>query len=245
MDWKINITEFDQLAQQRLPPHATASLQLPLRSIPWKFVLCRYHVAEANRLLAQEFTRSMEQQYVEAAGKVLMQAAGTDEGRRFAEACLYAEAHVIAFAESLHSTADMLAQVLCISLNLDNLFKPEGKRYLRTVVERMDKNSVAPPIVAAATYFLESDEFRYLHAYVNTIKHTSLVDSFYSVGLVPGQETHGLRMAAFKYGPKIWPEKSVSDFIGSDFDGLSSLFSTVIAELIAVVRAQQLPTTSA
>jgi hypothetical protein len=116
MDWKINITEFDQLAQQRLPPHATASLQLPLRSIPWKFVLCRYHVAEANRLLAQEFTRSMEQQYVEATGKVLMQAAGTDEGRRFAEACLYAEAHVIAFAESLQKHTSLRLLSHCIPL---------------------------------------------------------------------------------------------------------------------------------
>jgi hypothetical protein len=139
----------------------------------------------------------------------------------------------------------MLAQVLCISLNLDNLFKPEEKRYLHEVVRRMDKHRVAPRIVAAATCFLKSDEFRYLRAYVNTTKHTSLVSSFYSIGLVPGQETHGLKMAAFNYRSEIWPEKSVSDFIGPDFDSLCSLYSTVFAELIAVVRGQQPPTTSA
>src|SRR6266540_1693394 len=141
---KWNIGEFYQLVQRKLPSPSVSSLEPPLRSIPWKFALCRYHIDEVNRILSETFTRPIEEQFMEAIGKLLMAATGTDEGHEFIEARFRAEAHVIACAQSLHSTADILAQVLCISLNLDGLFKPKEPRYLHTVVNRMSQHTIAP-----------------------------------------------------------------------------------------------------
>jgi hypothetical protein len=136
-----------------------------LGSIRWKFDLCRYHIHEANRILSETFKRPKEEQHIEAIGKLFMAATNTDERREFLVARFSAEAHAIACAQSLHSTADILAQVLRISLNLDGLCKPKELLYLKAVVNCMSRHAIAPSVVAAANHFLQSDEFRYLSAY--------------------------------------------------------------------------------
>lgn len=230
MNW--NIGEFSKLAEKHLAPQVVASLQLPLLSVRWKFLLCQYHVAESNRILSEPFTWDEDRQVAEAVGKILMQAAGTNEGREFAKASFCAEAHAIAFAQSLHSTADTLAQILCISLRLSL-----KKRNLHSAVQYLCGNGIAHRVAVAATTFQNSDEFRYLRAYVNTTKHISLVPSSYSVGLIPGQERHGLKVAAFDYDRRHWPEKWISDFMGADFEKLSSLFGAIGTELNEHIRS--------
>jgi len=246
MTW--NISEFYQLAQHQLLPNEKSFLLLSLVSIQWKFKMCCYHIEEANRILSETFTWPEERQLAEAVGKVLMWSADTDKGRKFAEASFYSIAHVIAFAQSLHSTADILAQVLYFSLDLNRFFTENQKKpklYLNTVVARMKKHRVAPKVVTAANCFLKSNEFHYLSAYVNTTKHKSLVDSPYVIGLVPGQEKHGLEITSFEYKLKIYPQKWVTDFIGADFKRLSSMFDATGIELTDFKRSQQPPTTSA
>ena len=110
MSW--NIGEFYRLIQQKLPPPSVSPLEPSLGSIRWKFDLCRYHIHEANSILSETFTRPKEEQHIEAIGELFI-----DEGHEFLDARFRAEAHAIACAQSLHSTADILAQVLCISLS--------------------------------------------------------------------------------------------------------------------------------
>jgi hypothetical protein len=234
MRW--NIGEFYQLVQHKLPPSSVSSLEPPLGSVRWKFDLCRYHIHEANRILSEMFKGPKEEQHIEAIGKLFMAISGTDEGHEFLVARFCAEAHAIACAQSLHSTADILAQVLCISLNLDGLFKPKEYRYLQTVVNRMSQHTIAPSVVAAANYFLQSDEFRYLSAYVNTTKHISLIKSGYSIHVVPSEEQHGLKINAFSYRGENWPEKWLTDFIVTDFEQLSNMFGAIGIELTAFIR---------
>ena len=235
MRW--NIGEFYQLVQHKLPPSSVSSLEPPLRSIRWKFDLCRYHIHEANRILSETFTRPKEEQHIEAIGKLFMEATNTDEGHEFLVARFCAEAHAIACAQSLHSTADILAQVLCISLNLDRHFKKKERRYLRTVVDRMREHTIAPSVVAAADHFLRSDEFRYLKAYVNTTKHISLIGSNYSIHVVPGEEQHGLKINAFSHNGANWPQKWLTDFIVTDLEQLSNMFGAIGIELTAFIRS--------
>jgi hypothetical protein len=165
-----------------------------------------------------------------------MAATNTDEGRGFLEAHFCAEAHAIACAQSLHSTADILAQVLHISLNLDGFCKPKKLLYLKDVVNCMSRHTIAPSVVAATNHFLQSDEFRYLSAYVNTTKHISLIKSVYSIHVVPGEEQHGLKINAFSYHGDNWQEKWLTDFIVTDFEQLSNMFGAIGIELTAFIR---------
>src|SRR5215510_625972 len=122
MTWDTE--EFNQLVQQQLSPHSISLFQPPLDSISWKFFLCRYHIAEANRILSEAITQVKEREPTKPLRVALMQLQGTDESWMLFTAYRLAEAHTIAFAQALHSTADMMAQVLCISLRLNRLFKP-------------------------------------------------------------------------------------------------------------------------
>ena len=123
-----------------------------------------------------------------------------------------------------------------ISLNLERLFKPTAPRYLQTVVDRMKQHAIAPSVVGAANHFLQSDEFRYLKAYVNTTKHISLIWSGYSIHVVPGEEQHGLKINAFSYRTENWPQKWLTDFIGTDFERLSNMFGAIGIELTDFIR---------
>jgi hypothetical protein len=192
-------------------------------------------MAEANRILSEVVTWVKEREPTKNVSTVIRQVQGTDESLRFAAAFRFTEAHTIAFAQSLHSTTDMLAQVLCISLDLNRLFKPKENRYLNIVVNRMSQHGVAPSVVTAATSFLKSNEFLYLRAYVNTTKHISLVPAGYSYRLAPGKDQLWVQIAAFKYRNENWPEKLVADFIGADFERLSAMFDAIGIQLTAVV----------
>jgi hypothetical protein len=200
-----------------------------VNSIPWKFALSRFHVAEFKRIQGEVFSLPEDQRIFEAVGKLLMRAAGTPEGRSFAETCFRSEAHLIAYAQALHSTADIMAKVLCKSLHLDALFGARERRYLHSVVDRMRSRPELDPIRAAAQTYLDSPEFRYLRAYVNTTKHQSLVPTGYVVAF--DEERHDLKIGAFSDGGDTWPEKWAGDFIGPELEHLSRLFGEIGCKL--------------
>jgi len=101
----------------------------------------------------------------------------------------------------------------------------------------MKKISIACRVGSAADTFLNSTEFRYLTGYVNTTKHTSLVPSDYSVVHIPGQERHGLKLIEFPFHRNLWPEKWMSDFMGTEFEQLSNLFGAIGTELNEYFRS--------
>ena len=238
MRWDIG--EFRTLAEARLPMEILAQLRPSLNSIPWKFVLSRYHLAETARILSEPYSAAGKENVADAVGKLLNQAAGTEEGRAFADACFRAEAHMIAFAQALHSVGDLLASILWIVFDLDQFPSFKGrKRYLGSAIKAMERFAVAPSVARAARQLLESEEFRYLSSYVNTTKHHSLVPVGYSVNLVVDDERHGLRIAAFVHGDEAWPERWASDFLEVDSRRLADHLGAVGAELNDELRSLQ------
>ena len=75
--------------------------------------------------------------------------------------------------------------------------------------DNMKSSRYALTLVAALENLLDSKEFRYLHAYVNTTKHQSLISWKPSVSFVQGKQ--GLKILSFSYGAsrskELWPEK--------------------------------------
>lgn len=194
-----NISEFNKLAKDRLPPSILELIDPSIRSIPWKFFLCRYHIDEYHRVLKEQLNGDPNSQLVQALGKILNQAARTDEGKEFMESCFIAEAHLIAFAQALHSTADILAHIIYYCFNLEPYFTPREKIYLSTVYKKLKENYISPEMTNLISLFLESDEFNYLMAYVNITKHQSIVSSNYFVDLASVEGQHGLRLREFTY----------------------------------------------
>lgn len=220
-----NIREFRKLVEKRLSSAEFEEIKSPLGSIPWKYFICQYHIEEYKKILKEPFTGDINNQLVQAVGKVIKQSAGTDEGNQFSVANFKAEAHVIAFAQSLHSTSDIFAKVLCISLDLDSCFiqgkKSKTHRYLKNVQEVMKKNNIATEVSKSIDIFMESKEFKYLRDYVNMTKHQSLISSEYSIQLQ--EKCHGMRLSPFKG----WPYKWADDFTGEDFERLSNMFGAI------------------
>jgi len=63
-----------------------------------------------------------------------------------------------------------------------------------------------------------------------------LVPANYTYGLVPSQDQLLVMIRAFKYRNENWPEKALTDFIGTDFERLSTMFDAIGIELTAAVR---------
>lgn len=228
-----NPGECYQLAKKYIPEKKLDDLKLHLYSIPWKFSLCRYHKDEYRRLLGSSITAGMNNELVEAIGKLLDMSANTEKGKDFRLTLFFAEAHIIAFSQALHSTADILAHILKIILDLD--YKNKKISFISTI-EIMKKQQIAIEVCSKAHSLRNSKEFKYLNAFVNTIKHRRLIDMPYHINLKPGQEFHGLRINSFKYGNDenreiLYESKWVDDFLCKDFDELSNIIGEIGVEL--------------
>ena len=234
-----NPSECYQLAKKYIPEKNLDDLRLHIYSIPWNFSLCRYHKDEYHKLLGSSITAGMNKELVESIGKLLEMSASTEEGIDFRLILFFAEAHVIAFAQALHSTADILAHIIeiCLKLNMTN-----RQINFSNAIDVLEKHKIAPSVYSKAIKIRNSKEFIYLNAFVNTIKHRRLIEMPYHVNLEPGNEIHGLKVKYFKYGRRKTQETSfeprwVHEFINDDFEKISNTVGELGVELNHYMKA--------
>jgi hypothetical protein len=149
-----NIKEFESLVKGHYGEEQFKMLIRPLSSVTWRFRLARYHADESKRLYRSCFSEGSVEgtsdEIVQLVGFVLKAASGSEKADKFNEARIFSEAHLIAYAQSLHSIADILAQVIYLGLNLEsNLTKPipAYHRKLYNVNEGMRLQKFAPEVV--------------------------------------------------------------------------------------------------
>ena len=155
-----------------------AKVERPLASVSWKLMLAQYHAEESKRLYRSYLTEEPLDELIQVVNQVLLAASGSEEASKSVEARILSEAHVIAYAQSLHSVADILAQVIYLGLDLErDLPKPipMHSRGLCRVCESMLRESLALEVADAISTFRQSPRVLYLQAYVNTTKHCSVV----------------------------------------------------------------------
>lgn len=217
-----NIKEFESLVQGCYGEELLKKLESPLSSVLWKFMLADYHADESRRLyrsyISEESEEGSIKELVYVIGQVLKAESGSEEANKFKEARMLSEAHIIAYAQSLHSTADILAQVIYIGINLEsNLTKPipEDNISLKNINDCMRKKEFALNVVKSIDALIKSPEFQYLQAYVNKTKHQSLVDLTHYVSL--NTPKYGILMLPFEYKGHSFPEKWADDFVIQDF----------------------------
>jgi hypothetical protein len=230
--------QFKQLVERRFGSQRVEEVGIHIGSAVWKFRLAQYHSSEAKATLRKFLPEGVPNEAYEAVKHILMAAAGTEEARTFREGQFYGEAHLIAFAQSLHSVADIFSHVVYLGLDLETKVRasiPKDKRSLPRITKEMQAVQFAPAVASAIEAMITSPEFRYLRAYVNTTKHQRLLNHPYAVTLVPGAEQHGIEIDAFDYGSEHWPKKWADQFLDETYAALVSHFYLVGNEMNAVL----------
>lgn len=213
--------QFKTLVQGHYGDKVFAEVNQYLASIAWKLALAQYHAEESTILYRGNHGKiSNNAELVQVVYEVLQSAANPHKARKLLEDEFLSEAHVIAYAQSLHSIADILAQAIYSGLNLEkSLSSPIdiGKRGLYPVYKRMLGECYALDVAQLIDALLQSPSFLYLEAYVNITKHHSVVDWRYAISFETPNRRHGIRMLPFDYKGKCFPERWAADFISEDY----------------------------
>ena len=220
-----------ELLDRVLQRHGAAQMALlepALSSFAWKLFIAQYHAEESRTAIARRIASPSDREYVEIIRLILQQAAGAEEGASFALAQFQAEAHMIAYAQSLHSLADILSQVIYYSLNLDKYPSTsieQRRRNLHAVSRSLDTLSRFKELYESIEELRTSSQFQYLNAYVNTTKHRSLVAAKYSVSLQTDAEPfHGFKLSEFEYEGSEYPPKYSNELFDDDFSFIRDSF---------------------
>lgn len=198
-----------------------------LNSIVDRQTYARFHFQESKRILGEVLN--------ERDGKSilidLIFGADRNAQHEFAYRRKFAEAHCLAFLQSLHSVSDILAHAIyfALGLNLDKATRLSPKRvYLHKVL------ALLPPgeMKTRLQELIDHKNYRYLGDIVNHSKHRSIVQTPYSVDAT-GCDTqpHGLKFAAFDYDNQAHPARWADPFMESEYNRQSALI-TRIGELL-------------
>lgn len=231
-----NIKEFESLVQLCYGEELLKKLKSSLSSVLWKFMLADYHADESRRLYRSYLSKESEEgsikELVYVIGQVLKAGSGSEEANKFKEARILSEAHLISFAQSLHSVADILAQVIYIGINLESKLTnpiPADKICLKSINESMRKKKFALNVVESIDTLIKLPEFQYLQAYVNKTKHQSLVDLTHYISL--NTPKYGILILPFEYKGYSFPEKWADDFVIQDFQTIKKSIICIGNEL--------------
>jgi hypothetical protein len=207
-----------------------------INSFIWKSFIAKYHSEELKDIIRQEISQTSTEEYVEIVKLIFESAAGTEKGNQFNVAVFKAEAHLIAFAQSIHSLCDIFAQIIYTSLNLDAKLNRPIQLKLRTISrinECISNIDEYRKLHSELNCFIESDQFKYLNAYVNTTKHRSLIPVNYSVSFSEKiKPMHGLKIAKFSYNDYSFDPKFSNELIEEASVYLEKSFNTILSELI-------------
>lgn len=202
MKWKLKELE-DAVRKAHGDKYADA-IQDPSQSFVWKSEMAHYHACEAESLIKQAFAVIPEIDEDDspsiAASKAVLTAAATgDDGLNMRVAKFKAEAHIIASAQALHSLCDIVCQIVYWAYRLDTVAcvpKP-NKLNLHSLCVALESLPHYATTCARINQVIDSPEFIYLRAYVNTTKHKSLVAS--TLSAVFTEDRGGIRFQAFTY----------------------------------------------
>lgn len=225
MTWNLS-----QLRDNVATQHGDAQrehLSPSLNSIVDRQLYARFHFQEASRIL-KEVLEDRDDQSVLID---LVFGADREAHHEFANSRKFAEAHITACLQSLHSLSDILAHAIyyALGLNLDDATKLRPSRiYLYKVRPLIPAGKMSTLIQE----LVEHADYRYLGDIVNHSKHRSVVQTPYSLD-VTGTATrpHGLKFAAFTYDGRAHPARWVASFVESEYNR-QSVLTTDIGELL-------------
>ncbi|AFY43950.1 hypothetical protein [Nostoc sp. PCC 7107] len=143
----------------------------------------------------------------------------------FIQAQLESETYIEASLQNLHSIADILCQIINVVLFRSTLH--EAKVDVRTTIQELNNRNL-DRVKIALENLCNSHEFKYISAFVNTIKHRRLLDTDYHGEFGLGMANNmDIRFEAFTYDK---PNKPIESYP-------VILASTIIEEYMPNIQA--------
>jgi len=203
-----------------------------LNSIVDRQAFARFHYQEAIRLI----TELLNDRDKESILFDLVFGADRNAHHEFSNCRKFAEAHITACVQSLHSVSDIMAHAIYYSLglNLDAATKCSPNRISLHVVKSLLPDSETSALIKE---LCGHAEYRYLADMANHSKHRSVVQTPYSVDAT-GEDVqpHGLKFAAFTYDNRTYPARWVTPVLEAEYNRQSSLVTQIGESLNARVK---------
>lgn len=192
-----------------------------LNSIVDRQTYARFHFQESQRIL-DDVLEGRDHKSVLCD---LMFGADPSAHHEFANRRKHAEAHIVAFLQSLRSLSDILAHAIyfALGLNLRTTTRLPPKRvYLHRVLPMLPLDEMSSRL----RELIDHEDYRYLADIVNHSKHRSVVQTPYSVNAT-GCDTpsHGLKFAAFVYDDHAYPARWANPFMEAEYNRQSALIT--------------------
>lgn len=220
-DW-----DFGELVKN-IPPKWHDSVNDYLRSLSWQKARAMYHANHATYAAKQEYGPS-----------VVIRIYGKD----WKEPHVSVVADTLGCIHALHEMADAIAQLLNILILEDQL--PEYRVTFHRILEKL-KNRPRTPLFKAVLALSESNEFKYIDAFCNNVKHRFLIEHGRSVEVhVPvleipappipkeGFSIQGTKFESFKRDNHRFPELWAEDIYKGYRNRIISLVENIICEMI-------------
>jgi hypothetical protein len=205
-----------------------------LNSIVDRQTYARFHYQESKRILGEVLNDRDDQAILID----LIFGADHNAHHEFANRRKFAEAHVVAFLQSLHSLSDILAHAIYFALGL-NLHKATRLPPKRVYLHKVQALLPAGEVSVRLQELINHEDYQYLADIVNHSKHRSVIQTPYSVD-VTGCDTqpHGLKFAAFVYDDQAYPARWADPFMESEYSRQSALIACIGELLNDLVRSQ-------
>ena len=185
--------EFRAILQKTHDKGAIATISSFLDSIYFKIYSAAYHKEEANQILDEMLGC---ERYSTGIELIFEQVTGTEKGKSFQTACKKSEAHIVAYAQCLHSSIDILGNVIVYALPLEALLK-DRKWSIHGVKNGVSKLHNTESLTQKIEILLSSDIFNYIASYTNSQKHVKHLDMPFTAHSCEELCRAGIQLAPF------------------------------------------------
>lgn len=186
-----------------------------MSSFSWKLLIANYHADEYKKIIRRLLGRYSGSREVKIS-KIILNIGSNELVEKNKIDLFKAEANLAAFAQTLHSMADILAHVIYYSLPEDSFNSiVEDRISLRYCLDKLNDLPQLSELKKEIESLINLTNFQYLNAYVNTVKHRRLISSNLYTSLI-NKKSFGFKIMAFEYRNVPYNEKNSRDFIQID-----------------------------
>jgi hypothetical protein len=213
----------------------TAKIKKHITSFIWKLYLLQYHLEEVKNIISDQLNRpDIANEYTEIFRLLLESTTESIKGKEFNTAVFKAEAHLIAFSQTLHSTADIFSQIIYSCLKAKTLINPicKNRVSIKSVSSVIFSNSDFGELSIQLDGFLKSYEFLYVEAFANTTKHRSLIPIKYTIDFFDkSNPRHGLNINSFSYNEQSFDSMLSNELLKSYHDFFLTSYQKMLSTL--------------
>lgn len=209
-----------------------------VRSMTDRPVFCRYHYHEAL---------DMMNGYIDSKLKETGLFGAYENYDEFSYLMQKIRANIVAFVQSLHAVADTCSHMLYYSLALDKLPSPlkerdiDAKRVLKLMEQRRDAgNSEYEKICRLFSEVIAGEDYKYLCALSNTLKHRSVVRPALNEDFTGTRDEKWiLFLDSFSYAGELFEKTNAREFMQKEHDRIQPLTVNIGVELNEVLQKLQ------